>query len=123
MVENASGEINRKHFKTPVEFRALLKDRQDDFRRALVRKLLSYALGRGVQNSDRATIESICVAVKADGDRFSSIVVNVARSYTFQHARGMKGQSAEDTSKTTRFYPVASAELPATATVAVQGNK
>jgi hypothetical protein len=83
-----SGEINGKAFKTAVEFRALLADRKDDFRRAVVSKLLSYALGRGIQPYDRPAIDSVCAAVKADGDRFSSVVAQIVRSYPFQHARG-----------------------------------
>lgn len=101
-----SGEINDKTFQTPVEFRAILAERQDDFRRALVRKVLSYALGRGLQGFDRPAIEEICAAVKADGDRFSSVIANVVRSYPFQHARGMKGQAAETPSETTWHHPV-----------------
>ena len=103
---DTSGEIRGKKFKTPVEFRALLAERKDDFRRAMVRKLLSYALGRGLQNSDRPTVEEICVAVKTDGDRFSSLVLNVVKSYAFQHARGMKGQAAPAFTSTTWFHPV-----------------
>lgn len=101
-----SGEINGKAFQTPVEFRAVLAERQDDFRRALVRKVLSYALGRGLQGIDRPVIEEICVAVEAEGDRFSSVIANVVKSYPFQHARGMKGRAAQAPVKTTWHHPV-----------------
>jgi mono/diheme cytochrome c family protein len=102
-----SGEINGKRFQTPVEFRAIMAERKDDFRRAVVSKLLSYALGRGIQSYDRPAIDAICAASKAGGDRFSSVVASVVKSYPFQHARGMKGQTANDTSATTWFHPVA----------------
>ena len=105
---DASGEINGKSFRTPVEFRTLLASRQDDFRRAFTRKMLSYALGRGLQPADRQTVESIVASVKADGDRFSSFVLNIAKSYPFQHARGLKGETAPlvtDASEKT-FHPV-----------------
>jgi hypothetical protein len=84
---DASGTINGKSFTTPIEFRAILAERQGDFRIALVRKLLSYALGRGIQASDRQTIEQIAAAVEADGDKFSSLILNIAKSYPFQFAR------------------------------------
>ena len=105
---DASGEINGKKFTTPIEFRAVLASRQDDFRRAFIRKMLSYALGRGIQPSDRQTVESIAAAAKAEGDRFSSFVLNIAKSYPFQHARGLKGEAATampDASET-MFHPV-----------------
>jgi hypothetical protein len=101
-----SGEISGKRFNTPVEFRALLAERKNDFRRALVRKLLSYALGRGLQSYDRPTVESICATVRDDGDWFSSIVLNIVKSYPFQHARGMKGQEPEGTTVTQWYHPV-----------------
>ena len=105
---DASGEINGKTFTTPVEFRAVLASRQDDFRRALIRKMLSYALGRGMQPSDRQTVESIVAGVKADGDRFSSVVLNIAKSYPFQHARGLKGETAPFVSDASEkiYHPV-----------------
>jgi hypothetical protein len=113
-----SGEIRGKAFKTPVEFRAVLTERKDDFRRAMVRKLLSYALGRGLQSSDRPAIDAICAAVKGDGDRFSSLILNVVKSYPFQHARGMKGQRPLSLTSTTWFHPVSEKPLPSTAAAA-----
>jgi hypothetical protein len=85
---DASGEINGRTFTTPLEFRAILAERQDDFRIALVRKMLSYVLGRGVQGSDRGTVAEIAAAVQADRDRFSSLILHIAQSYPFQHSRG-----------------------------------
>jgi mono/diheme cytochrome c family protein len=107
-VVDASGEINGRKFATPAEFRAVLASRQDDFRRAFARKMLSYALGRGLQPADRTTVESIAAAVKADGDRFSSFVLNIARSYPFQHARGLKGETASMMSDASEkiYHPV-----------------
>jgi hypothetical protein len=54
----------------------------------VVRKVLSYALGRGIQGMDRPAVDQIVAAVEKDGDKFSSVVLNVARSYPFQNARG-----------------------------------
>ncbi len=48
---DASGEIDGKKFTGPVEFRKMLSERKDDFRRAFIRKVLSYALGRGIRAS------------------------------------------------------------------------
>jgi Protein of unknown function (DUF1592)/Protein of unknown function (DUF1588)/Protein of unknown function (DUF1585)/Protein of unknown function (DUF1587)/Protein of unknown function (DUF1595) len=84
---DASGEINGQPFKTPREFRAILASRREEFRRAFVQKLLSYSLGRGIQNYDRPAVDAICAAVAADENRFSSVILNIAKSYPFQHAR------------------------------------
>jgi Protein of unknown function (DUF1592)/Protein of unknown function (DUF1588)/Protein of unknown function (DUF1587)/Protein of unknown function (DUF1585)/Protein of unknown function (DUF1595)/Planctomycete cytochrome C len=90
---DASGEIDGKTFRTPVEFRAMLAGRQDDFRRGFIKKMLSYALGRGMRGYDRPALDDIAAHVKRDGDTISSVVLNVVRSYPFQHARGLKGEN------------------------------
>ena len=66
----------------------MLETRKDDFRHAVVRKVLSYALGRGIQGSDRPAIEQIVAQVQADGDSFNSVILNVVKSFPFQNARG-----------------------------------
>jgi hypothetical protein len=84
---DASGEINGRKFTTPAEFRKVLETRKGDFRKAVVRKVLSYALGRGIQGYDRPAIEQIAAAVEKDGDKFSSVIRNVIKSYPFQNVR------------------------------------
>ena len=91
---DTSGEINGHKFSTPEEFRAVLETRKDDFRRAVVRKVLSYALGRGIQGYDKASIDQIVASVKADGDTFNSVILNVAKSFPFQNARGSVATTA-----------------------------
>ena len=85
---DASGEINGKKFATPVEFRKVLQDRKADFRRAVVRKVFSYAMGRGIMGIDRPAIDQMVAQVEKDGDKFSAVILAVARSYPFQNARG-----------------------------------
>jgi len=103
---DASGDINGHKFTTPAQFRAVLQTRKADFRRAVVRKVLSYALGRGIQGVDRPAIDRIVAAVEKDGDKFSSVVLNVVKSYPFQNARGSATAKAEAAS------PVRSGLLP-----------
>jgi cytochrome c5 len=102
---DASGEIDGKAFAGPVEFRKILASRQDDFRRAFVRKMLSYALGRGIQGFDRPAVEAICAAVKADGDTFTSVILNVVKSYPFQNARGSLATAAGEKGGEARLIP------------------
>jgi mono/diheme cytochrome c family protein len=96
---DSSGEINGRKFTTPAEFRQVLATRKDDFRRAVVRKVLSYALGRGIQGYDRQVIEEITANVKKDGDTFNSVILNVVKSFTFQNARGSIAVAAASNTK------------------------
>jgi cytochrome c5 len=103
---DASGVIDGKKFAGPVEFRQVLADRKDDFRRAFVRKMLSYALGRGIQGFDRPSVEDIVARVKADGDTFASVILNVARSYPFQNARGSTLTTSAKPTDEARLTPI-----------------
>ena len=104
---DASGDINGRKFTTPAQFRQVLQTRKADFRRAVVRKVLSYALGRGIQGVDRPAVDQIVAAVEKDGDKFSSVVLNVARSYPFQNARGSAtAKGAPSAAAAPRLQPV-----------------
>jgi len=66
----------------------VLETRRNDFRHAVVRKVLSYALGRGIQGTDRPAIEEIVTRVGSEGDTFNSVILNVVKSFPFQNAKG-----------------------------------
>src|SRR6185436_11573930 len=46
-------------FSGPRELKQVLRARQDDFLRCLADKMLTYGLGRGVEYSDRCTVNDI----------------------------------------------------------------
>ncbi len=65
----------------------LASKRGDDFRRCLAEKMLTYALGRGVEYYDRPAVQQIMEALRRGDDRFSSLILAVAQSLPFQHRR------------------------------------
>ena len=65
----------------------LAKNRPDDFRRCLAEKMLTYALGRGVEYYDRPAIEKIMADLRTHDDRFSALILAVAQSFPFQNRR------------------------------------
>ena len=86
---DASGVLpGGQSFKTAQEFRAVLLGRRADFRRGLAEKLLTYALGRGLEYYDRCAVDAICAATAAGDDRFSSLVLAIAKSEPFQYRNG-----------------------------------
>jgi hypothetical protein len=66
----------------------LLLSRREQFARCLAEKLLTYALGRGLENNDAAAVDQIAYTVAKDGFRFSSLVKEIVRSAPFQMRRG-----------------------------------
>ncbi|MBS1826746.1 MAG: DUF1592 domain-containing protein [Acidobacteria bacterium] len=82
-----------KSFQTPAEMRVLLKDDLNRFTRGLTEKMLTYALGRGVERYDRKTVEEINRKLAAEGYRFQTLIHEVVRSLPFQSRRGEFVQS------------------------------
>jgi hypothetical protein len=78
-------------FKGPTELRAILKKRPDAFARCLAEKLLTYALGRGVERYDRCALDNIVQGAAKDHYKFSRLVIGVVQSDPFLKRRG-KGE-------------------------------
>jgi hypothetical protein len=82
---DASGVLpDGAEFQDAAEFRTLLKNRQDEFRKALVEKLLIYALGRGLEYADDRAVREICDQVELRDDRFSAVILSIVQSDLFQ---------------------------------------
>ncbi|MBK9386114.1 MAG: DUF1592 domain-containing protein [Planctomycetes bacterium] len=64
--------------------RFLLENRQDQFVRAMVTKLLTFALGRPLTFSDRAAVDEIAAQVRQGGDGLASMVRTIATSALFR---------------------------------------
>ncbi len=61
-----------------------LLDRPELFVTTLTEKLLTYALGRGVEEFDAPAIRKIVSDANADDDRFSALILGITRSVPFQ---------------------------------------
>ncbi len=76
-------------FDGPAQLKTLLREEaKDKFPRCLTEKMLTYALGRGLEYYDRCAVDRIAAAVAADDYRFSSLVLEIVRSEPFQKRRG-----------------------------------
>jgi len=78
-------------FKSPGELKAILKAREGEFRRCLTEKLLTYALGRGLEYYDKCTVDTIVRNLAANHDTFSALVLEIVNSDAFQKRRGKRG--------------------------------
>jgi hypothetical protein len=58
-------------------------------------KLLTFALGRGLEDQDAAAVEEIGRQVAAADHKFSSLVLGIVRSNPFQMRKGVEGGSHE----------------------------
>jgi hypothetical protein len=67
----------------PAELRAALRSRRDAFARCLAEKMLTYALGRGLERADRRAVDRIVARTARDGYRFSALVLAIVESQSF----------------------------------------
>ncbi len=68
----------------PVTLRAALMSRPDVFVSTLTEKLMTYALGRGVDYNDMPAIREIAAKAAADNYRFSDLVTGIVKSPEFR---------------------------------------
>jgi hypothetical protein len=92
-VDAAGALPDGRTFRGPVELKAVLRQDKDAFTRAITEKLLTYALGRGLERYDRRTVRSIARTVAERDHRFSVLVTEIARSLPFQTRRAEGGAS------------------------------
>jgi mono/diheme cytochrome c family protein len=78
-------------FQGPDDLKKVLQGKAEQFRRCLTEKLLTYALGRGLEQFDRCAVDQISQAVEADGNRWSRLVLEIVKSDAFQMRRAKKG--------------------------------
>jgi Protein of unknown function (DUF1588)/Protein of unknown function (DUF1585)/Protein of unknown function (DUF1592) len=72
----------------PDGLKAVLNHDRDAFTRCVTAKLLTYALGRGLEPYDQRAVRTIAEHVAADDYRFSRLVLEIVSSLPFQMRRG-----------------------------------
>ncbi|HEY3132049.1 MAG TPA: DUF1592 domain-containing protein [Acidobacteriota bacterium] len=87
---DASGTLpDGRSFQGPQELKAIVKAQRDAFAECLTGKLLTYALGRGLERYDKPTVKKIARGAAANNYRFSSLVLEIVKSLPFQMRRGV----------------------------------
>jgi len=90
---DASGVLpGGEQFNGPAQLRQVLLSKADQFRRCFVEKLLTYALGRGLEYYDKCAVDEIVAATKANQDRFSAVVLGIVKSDPFQKRKGKRSE-------------------------------
>ena len=75
-------------FRGPKELKAILKAHSPEFSRCLTEKMLTYALGRGLEEYDRCAVDQIVKSLEPGRYRFSALVLLIVKSDPFQKRRG-----------------------------------
>jgi hypothetical protein len=89
---DASGTLpDRSTFRGPAELKGILRSKKEEFARCLAEKLLTYALGRGLEPYDRCAVNDIVANLARDEYRFQALILAVVQSDPFQMRRRARG--------------------------------
>ena len=81
---DSSGELpGGVKFSGPMELIGIIRSRQAQFHRAFAERLLTYALGRGLEYYDKCAVDQALVLMKQRGNRFSALVEGIVVSDPF----------------------------------------
>jgi len=87
-IDTADKLVTGQNFNNSVEMRdIIIRDYKKEFHRAVAVKMLTYAMGRGVEYYDRPAIDEILLKAGRDDGRFISWITAVAESVPFQYRR------------------------------------
>ncbi len=75
----------------PAGLRDVLMKKQDMFVETFTERLLTYALGRGVEEYDYAVLRTIAREAAADNQKWSSIILGIVKSTPFRMRRASDG--------------------------------
>lgn len=86
---DTSGTLpNGQSFNGPADLRKILRGQKDLFARCLTEKMLTYALGRGLEYYDKCATEKITSALARKDYRFSVLISEIVKSAPFRMRRG-----------------------------------
>jgi len=83
-VDAAGGMAGHTNFVGASGLESALRDRKEIFVQTLTEKLLTFALGRGMETSDAPSVRQILRESRREQHRFSSVVIGIVRSAPFQ---------------------------------------
>jgi hypothetical protein len=93
-IDPAGRLVSGEEFASIQELKALLKEaKRRDFYYCVTEKLMTYALGRGVEYTDADTVDQIVDHLDEDNGRFSALLKGVINSPQFQRRREPEGQA------------------------------
>jgi choline dehydrogenase-like flavoprotein len=95
-IDPAGQLVTGETFNGPGELKSILvKHKRDDFAHCLTEKMLTYALGRGLEYYDKCAMDQITKRLAKNHYRFSTLILEIVKSTPFEMRRGEDEQLAE----------------------------
>ncbi len=87
-IDSAGQLLTGEKFKDARDLKVILKDKHlTDFYRCLTEKMLTYALGRGLDYNDVETVDRIVDRMNREDGRFSALINGIVESAPFERRR------------------------------------
>ena len=83
-IDSTGAFPNGKTFSGPAEMKALLHDNMPQFVQCLAEKMLTYALGRGVESYDRSVVEDLVRQTTEADNKLQPLILGIVHSLPFQ---------------------------------------
>jgi hypothetical protein len=90
---NSAITLHGEDIDSPAEFRTALLTQSDEFIRTVTEKLLTYALGRGLEYFDAPVVRQIGRDLAAQDYRWTTLILGIVRSPQFQLRVALEPQS------------------------------
>ena len=90
-IDNAGTLPSGKSFAGPKQLKGILLGQKNLFVHNLSEKLMTYALGRGIETTDRCNLDTIADDVASHNYKFSALVTAIVTSEPFRMRRGDGG--------------------------------
>lgn len=88
-IDSAGQLVTGEKFSNVMELKKILaSSRKQDFYRCLTEKMLTYAIGRGVEYYDAPTVNSIMSQLSKEGGGMKDLIYAIVESVPFQKRRG-----------------------------------
>ena len=94
-VDSSGTLTSGESFQGATQLKTILKSKKNEFATALSAKLLTYALGRGLESYDKCVVQDIVKYATQRDYRFSALVIGVVQSDAFRKRRSTGGKVNE----------------------------
>ncbi len=92
--------ITGETFKNVRELKHILaNEHHTDFYRCLTEKMLTYALGRGLEYYDAETVDQIVARLERENGHFSALLTGIIESAPFQEERKQANATFSDSTE------------------------
>ena len=92
-IDSSGTTPDGRSFRSAVELENLLAAQPQSFAECVTEKMLTYALGRGLERYDKPAVRQIITRLSASDYRFSTLIREIVNSMPFQMRRGDGGKN------------------------------